>query len=186
MAVEQPTRELLPTLVPADWDSGTSAQNSGFNRVRYLQSINDLVKRPLVNRASSSTLDPAILADGSVQSSGVGCAPLQPMRYAEFTVKARVTFNVNSSGPAYVYVYRTLGSIPPNGAAPNLGDVCIGGDAFTGGAMTAGVNQSGAFSYLDTGLAVNKKYSYYLAVMAPNGNTLNLVNSSQVLAMERS
>lgn len=108
------------------------------------------------------------------------------MRYAEFTVKARVTFSVDSVGPAYVYVYRTLGAIPANGGPPNPGDVVVGGDAFTGGAMTAGVNQSGAFSYLDTGLSTTKKYSYYLAVMAPNGNTFNLVNSSQVLAMERS
>jgi hypothetical protein len=184
-----PTRELLPTLVPADWDSSKPGPNTGFNRVRFLQSINNLVKRPVINRAASSALDPAIVSNGSVQSGGIGAGPLQPMVYAEFTVKARVTFNVNSVGPAYVYVYRTTGAIPAipaAGAAPNAGDVVIGGDAFIGGAMTAGVNQSGAFSYLDTGLSVSQKYSYYLAVKAPNGNTLNLLSSSQLLVMERS
>ena len=52
--------------------------------------------------------------------------------------------------------------------------------------MTAGVNQSAAFSFLDTGLDVTKKYAYYLAVLGPNGNQVNLVNNSQLLVMERS
>lgn len=171
------SRQLLETLVPKHWD---------FPQVRWLQQLNDLLNRPIINRAASSTLDPAIAANGAVQSTGVGAGPLQPKRYAEFTVKARVTFNLNSAGPAYVYVYRTSSAIPANGAAPNAGDVVVGGDSFAGGAMTAGVNESGAFSYLDTGLSVNQKYSYYLAIMAPNGNILNLTNSSQLLAMERS
>jgi hypothetical protein len=111
---------------------------------------------------------------------------MQPKRYAEFTVKARVSFNLNSAGPAYVYVYRTLGAIPAKGAAPNVGDVIVAGDAFTGGAMTAGVNQSAALSFLDSGLSVNQRYNYYFAVKAPNGNVLNLVNASQLVVMERS
>jgi hypothetical protein len=171
------SRQLLENLTPAQWDSPQQ---------RWLQSLSDLVDRPVNNRQNAATSTAVIAANGNVQSSGMGVGPMQPKRYAEFTVKARVSYNVNSVGPAYVYVYRTTGAIPANGAAPNAGDVIVSGDSFTGGAMTAGVNQSSAFSFLDSGLSVNSKYSYYLAVKAPNGNTLNLVNNSQVLVMERS
>jgi len=180
------TRQLVQEIVPQDWDSGKPEANSGFSRVRFLQNIADLFVRPVNNRLTNSTNATAIAANGNVQSSGIGTAQQQPQRYAEFTVKARVTFNVNSTGPAYIYVYRTLGAIPANGAAPNVGDVVVGGDAFTGGPTTSGVNQSAAFSFLDSGLDVTKQYRYYLAAKAPNGKQVNLVNSSQLLVMERS
>lgn len=173
------SRKLLESLTPTHWD---------FPQVRWLQGLDDLLNRPVNNRLANSTSNAAIVANGNVQSSGVGVGPMLPKRYGEFTVKARVTFNLNSVGPAYVYIYRTLFpfAIPVNGAAPNAGDVIVSGDAFTGGAMTAGVNQSAALSFLDSGLDVTKRYSYYLAVKAPNGNTLNLVNASQLVVMERS
>jgi len=180
------SRQLLETIMPANWDSQKPEPNSGQTRVRWLQQLSDLVNRPVNNRLSNSTSNAVINTTGNVQSSGVGVGPMQPKRYAEFTVKARVTFNLNSVGPAYVYVYRTSGAIPPNGAAPNAGDVIVSGDAFAGGAMTAGVNQSQALSFLDSGLSVNQKYSYYFALKAPNGNVFNLVNASQLLVMERS
>lgn len=180
------SRQLLETIVPSDWDSQKPQTNSGFSRTRWLQGVSDLVNRPVNNRLTNSTSNTAVNANGNVQSSGIGTGPQQPKRYAEFTVKARVTFNVNASTPAYVYVYRTLEAVPANGAAPNAGDVVVGGDAFTGGSMVTGVNETGAFSFLDTGLDVTKQYSYYLAVKAQAGKTLNLVNSSQLLVMERS
>ena len=180
------SRQLLETIVPEDWDSGTPAANSGFTRVRWLQGLSDLFDRPLKNRLSIVAPNTAINANGAIQSLHIGVGPLQPKRYAEFTVKTRVSFNLNSVGPAYVYVYRTLGNVPPAGVAPNAGDVIVGGDAFLGGPTSPGVNQSGSFSFLDAGLDVTKKYSYYLAVQAPNGNVLNLVNNSQLLVMERS
>jgi len=180
------SRSLLENLVPEDWDSGKPAANSGFSRVRYLQGIDDLVNRPLLNRLGLVAPNTAVALNGTPQSTAIGVSGLTPKRYAEFTVKARVTFNINSIGPAYVYVYRTLGAIPAKGAAPNVNDVIVGGDAFVGGPMTAGVNQSGSFSFLDSALSTTQKYSYYLAVVGPNGNVLNLVNSSQLLVMERS
>jgi hypothetical protein len=184
---QNPTRELLDTIVPADWDSQKPSANSGFGRVRWLQGVSDLVKRPLANRALVISPDPAVNMIGSPVSSGIGTGLLQPKRYAEFTVKARVTFYINSAAPAYLYVYRTQGAIPAIGQQPNAGDVIVGGDAFAGGATPgAGVNQIGAFSYLDTGLNLNEKYSYYLAVNAASGLVVNLINNSQLLVMERS
>ena len=177
------SRQLMETISPSTWDSQPPAANSGFSRVKWLQSLNDLVNRPVNNRLINSALNTAIAASGAVQSTGVGIGPLQPKRYAEFTVKARVTFNVNSVGPAYIYVYRTQGAIPANGAAPHAGDVIVGGDAFSGGALTAGVNQSASLSILDTGLSVTQKYLYYFAVKAPNGNTFTLVSASQLMVM---
>jgi hypothetical protein len=180
------SRQLLEKLTPEHWDSQKPEPNSCFNRVRWLQNLNDLVNRPVLNRLQASTNATAVNTNGAVQSTGVGTGLLQPKRYAEFTIKTRVTFNINSAGPAFVYVYRTLGAIPANGAAPNVGDVIVGGDAFLGGPTSAAVNQVGAFSFLDTGLDVTKQYRYYLAVKGPNANVLNLVNASQLLAMERS
>jgi hypothetical protein len=182
-----PTRELLDTIVPSDWDSQKPAVNSGFLRVRWLQGVSDLVKRPLANRATAVTPGIVINSTGGVQSTGLGCGPLQPVRYAEFTVKARVSFAVNAADPAYVYVYRTLGAIPANGSVPNAGDIIVGGDAFAGGATPgAGVKQIGTLSFLDAGLDVTKRYSYYLAVSAPNGDQVDVSNQSQLLVMERS
>jgi len=180
-------RELLDTIVPADWDSQAPGVNTGFQRTRWLQGISDLVKRPISNRTTATTSATAVNATGAPVSTGIGTIAQQAKRYAEFTVKARITFNINAVAPVYHYVYRTLGAIPANGAAPNAGDVIVGGDAFAGGsAPGAGVNQIGTFSYLDTGLDVTKQYRYYLAVNAPNGNVVNLVNNSQLLVMERS
>jgi hypothetical protein len=179
-------RNLLPQIVPAQWDSGKPSPGSGFERVRHLQSIDDLVNRPVLNRGTATTSATAVNANGAVQSTGIGTIQLQPMRYAEFTVKARVTFNINSAGPASVSVYRTSGAIPAAGAAPNVGDVVVGGDSFVGGPTSPGVNQSGSFSFLDTDLSVNAKYRYYFAIQAPNGTVMNLVNNSQLLVMERS
>lgn len=170
-------RSLLEKITPLHWDPP---------QTRWLQQVDDLINRPVVNRVNISTNATAIVCNGAAQSSGVGTGTIQPKRYAELTIKARVTFNVNSVGPAFVYVYRTTGAIPVNGAAPNGGDVIVGGDSFMGGPTTAGVNQSGAFSFIDTGLDVTKTYRYYLAVKGPNANTLNLINSSQIFVMERS
>lgn len=179
-------RRVLEHITPKDWDSQKPG-NNGFPRVRYLQQIDDTLNRPLLNRVTVSTNATAVSANGSVQSSGVGTGTIQPKRYAELTVKARVTFNVNSvSGPAFIYVYRTTGAVPANGSAPGGGDVAVGGDAFIGGPVSSGVNQSGAFSFIDTGLDPTKKYRFYLAIKAPNGTTLNLVNASQLFILERS
>jgi len=180
------SRTLLETLIPQHWDSQKPETGSGTQRVRWLQSVTDLFNRPVINRGTATTSATAVTANGSVQSTGVGTGLLQPKRYGEMTVKARVTFNVNSAGPAFVHVYRTLGAIPANGAAPNGGDVVVGGDAFMGGPTASGVNQCGTLSFLDTGLDQTKSYRYYLSVKGPNGNTLNLINSSQLLVMERS
>jgi hypothetical protein len=184
---QSPTRELLDTIVPSDWDSQKPAVNSGFSRTRWLQGVSDAFKRPLVNRALVISPDPAVNGTGAAVSTGIGVGPLQPKRYAEFTVKARVTYNASAAVAVYLYVYRTTGAIPANGAAPNAGDVIVGGDAFAGGQISsADVNEIGTFSYLDTGLSVNGKYNYYLAVSAPGGAVVNLVNNSQLLVMERS
>ncbi len=180
------SRRLLEELTPATWDSQKPAPNSGQLRVRWLQGLDDLVNRPVNNRQTASASAAAVATNGAPQSSGIGVGPMQPKRYAEFTVKARVTFNVAVAGPAYVYVHRTTGQIPQNGQAPNVGDVIVGGDAFAGGALTPGVNQSAAFSFLDSGLSTSQKYRYYLSVSAPGGSQVNLVNSSQLLVMERS
>ena len=87
------------------------------------------------------------------------------------------------AAPVFIYVYRTLGNIPANGAAPNVGDVIVGGDAFGDVPTSVG---SCSFSFLDSGLDVTKSYKYYLAVKGPNGQTVTLENDSQLLVMERS
>jgi hypothetical protein len=180
------SRQLLENLEPQHWDSAKPQPGSGFQRVRWLQGLSDLLNRPVINRAQQSTNATAVATNGTGQSTGIGTQALQPKRYAELTVKARVTFNLSVNGAAYIYVYRTLGAIPANGAAPHAGDVVVGGDAFAGGSVTAGINQSGAFSFIDTGLDVTKKYSYYLAVRGPNPAVLNLINASQLFVLERS
>ena len=178
------SRQLLTQIKVEDWDGPKGSPNSP--RTKFLQDVDDLFCRPVLNRLNVSTSATAVTCNGSAQSTGIGTGLQQPKRYAEFTVKARVTFNINSTGPAYIYVYRTTGNIPANGAAPNVGDVAVGGDAFMGGPMVNGVNLAGPFSFLDTGLSTSGKYRYYFVVLGPNGNVLNLVNSSQLLIMERS
>jgi|SRR5215469_325493 len=180
------SRQLLETLVPQHWDSQKPGAPSGFNRVRWLQGVNDLLNRPVVNRGTASTSNTGVILNGAGQSTGIGIGALQPKRYGEFTVKARVTFNLSAAGPAFLYVVRTLGAIPAQGAGFNLGDVTVGGDAFAGGQLPALTNQCASFSFLDTGLDVTKQYKYYFAVLGPAGKTLNLINNSQLLVMERS
>jgi len=177
------SRELLETIVPGVWDSPKS---QGAPRTRWLQQLNDLIRRPVLNRLSNSTINTAVASTGNPVSTGVGIGPIQPKRYGEFTVKARVTFKTSGNAVAYVYVYRTTGAIPANGAPPNAGDVIVGGDAFMGGSMVTGQSAVGALSYLDSGLNENAKYHYYLATAAPNGQTATLFNNSQLLVMERS
>ena len=177
------SQELLDKLIPSDWDSREPGK-SGFPRVRFLQGISDIIARPLNNRLTASTNATAVALNGAVQSTGIGTGPQIPAKFAEFLVKARVTFNLSGAGTLYVYVYRTTGAIPANGAAPNGGDVVVGGDAFAGPATVGGQNVSGAFSWFDTGLNQSKSYRYYLAVNGTNGLTANLVNSSGIQVSE--
>lgn len=180
------SRTVVTKITPQDWDSQIPG-SSGYGRTRWLQSATDLINAPVSNRGTATTPGVTVTANGSEQSTGIGTANAQkPMRYAEFTVKARVTFNVNSVGPVYLAIFRTLGNIPANGAAPAAGDVPVGGDSFFGGATVSGSNTAASFSFLDTGLDVTKAYKYYLAIKAPNGNTLNIMNTSQIIVMERS
>lgn len=179
-------RQLLEQIQPQHWDSQKPGAGTGYLRVRLLQSISDLFSRPVTNRATVSSNLTSVNCNGQIQSSGVGTIALQPKRYAELTVKARVTFSLSVSGVAYVYVVRTTAQIPVNGAALNAGDVVVGGDAFGGGPASLNLNVAAAFSYLDTGLDITKSYKYYLAVNGTNGAVLNLINSSQLLVMERS
>ena len=181
-------RRVLENITPADWDSAKPGR-SGFTRVRYLQQVDDTINRPVLNRLSATAVGTAVTCTGANVSTGIGIGattPMQPKRYAEFTVKAQVQFNINSVGPAFVFVYRTLGAIPANGAAVGGGDVIVGGVSFMGGPTVSGVNQSGNLSWLDTGLDVSKKYRYYLAVNGPNTNTLNIIAGSSLIVMERS
>lgn len=168
-------RRVLPQLHPADWQEGQH---------KFLQQVDDTINRPLLNRVSVSGSNAAVTCNGAIQSSGIGTAQIQPKRYAEFTVKVRVTFNINSVGPAYIYCNRTLGNIPAKGAAANAGDVTVGGDAFAGGTVASGISEAGTLSFLDTGLDVTKQYRYYIAVLGPNANTLNVLIS--MFVMERS
>lgn len=180
-------RELLETIVPQHWESQKPGSDSGVQRVRWLQGVNDLLRRPVMNRSNISSGAAAVNTSGAVQSTGVGIPnKLQPKRYGEFTIKARVTFNINDVGPAFCHVYRTLGAIPANGAAPNVGDVVVGGGAFAGGPTSNGVNQVGTFSFIDTGLDQTKQYNYYLTVQGPNGKVMNVGAGSQLFVMERS
>lgn len=178
-------RRVLEHITPKDWDSSKPG-SSGFQRVRYLQQVDDTINRPVLNRVTASTNATAVNLNGTIQSTGIGCGPIQPLRYAELTVKARVTFNISAAGALYVYVYRTTGAIPANGAAPNVGDVAVGGDAFAGPATVGGQNIAASHSNLDTGLDAKKKYRYYFAFNGTNALVGNLVNNSNMIVMERS
>jgi hypothetical protein len=176
-------RRVLEHITATDWDSGKPG-SSGFGRVRYLQQVDDVINRPLLNRVTASG-NAAVNTNGATQSTAVGTGTIQPKRFAELTAKCRVTFNLSGNGTLYVFLYRTLGAIPANGAAPGGADVPVSGDAFTGGSVSTGVNQCAAFSFLDTGLDPTKQYRFYLAVKGTNALVANLVNSS-VIVMERS
>src|SRR6266571_2577366 len=171
--------ELLDKLIPADWDSGKPGK-TGFARMRFLQGISDIVARPLNNRLTASTNATAVACNGAVQSTGIGTGAQMPSRFAEFLVKVRVTFNLSGAGTLYVYLYRTTGAIPANGAAPGVNDVIVGGDSFAGPATVGGQNMNGSFSFFDSGLSQSVNYRYYFAVKGTNGLTANLVNGSQM------
>lgn len=175
--------ELLDKLVPSDWDSGKPGK-TGFPRMRFLQGISDIVARPLNNRLTASTNATAVNANGAVQSTGIGTGAQTPSRFAEFLVKARVTFNLSGAGTLYVYVYRTTGNIPANGAAPNVGDVAVAGDSFAGPATVGGQNMNGTLAFIDQGLSQSQAYKYYFAVKGTNALVANLVNSSQLMISE--
>lgn len=181
------SRQLVENIVPQHWDvQDKNAPGNGYHRVRWLQSLLNVINRPVLNRVSVSTNATAISCNGSVQSSGIGTGTITPQKYAELTIKARVTFNLSGNGTLYIYVYRTTGSIPANGAAPNGGDVAVGGDSFAGPATVGSQNMSGSLSFIDTGLSETQAYRYYLAVKGTNALTANLVNSSQLFVLERS
>src|SRR5436309_3947178 len=153
--------ELLDKIVPADWDSKKPGATH-FPRVRWLQSVSDIVARPLNNRLTASTNATAVVCNGAVQSTGIGTGAQTPSRFAEFLVKARVTFNLSGAGTLYIYLYRTTGAIPANGAAPGVNDVIVGGDSFAGPATVGGQNMNGTLSWFDTGLSQSAAYKYYL------------------------
>lgn len=175
--------ELLDKLIPSDWDSKKPG-NTHFPRVRWLQTVSDIVARPLNNRLTASTNATAVVLNGAVQSTGIGTGQQMPSRFAEFMVKARVTFNLSGAGTLYVFLYRTTGAIPANGAAPNVGDVVVGGDSFAGPATVGGQNMNGSLSWFDTGLSQSQNYRYYFAVKGTNALTANLVNNSSVQVSE--
>jgi hypothetical protein len=176
------SRRLLVEIDPQTWDS----PKSSGQRTLWLQQLDDLMSRSVNNRQQAMTSTATTGSNGALQSTGVGVGPMTPKRYAEFTVKARVTYQASGPGPVYIYVHRTTSAIPPNGQAPNANDVIVGGDAFAGGQLAAGINQAAAFSFLDSGLSTAGKYHYYFSVKAPGGVLVSLLNSSQLLVMERS
>jgi hypothetical protein len=159
--------------------------NHAVTRQRWLQdNVVDVLSRPSTNRVTVSTNATAINCNGFGQSSGIGCGPILPKKYAELWVKARATFNLSGAGALYVYVYRTTGAIPACGAAPNAGDVAVAGDAFAGPATVGGLNMTGSLSFIDQGLNQNQKYSYYFVVNGTNGLIANLINASQLMVSE--
>lgn len=175
-------RNLLEEIVPQDW----SKEGAGFQRTRWLQGVVDLINRPVANRQTVSTDLATVNLTGAVQSTGVGTGQLKPQRYTELTVKARVTFQLSGAGILYVYVHRTKGTVPANGVIPAVGDVIVGGDAFAGPATVGGQNMSAALSFLDSDLDPKQTYRYYLSLKGTNGLQGKLLNSSQLLVMERS
>ena len=176
-------QELLDKLIPGDWDSKKPG-STHFPRVRWLQSVSDIVARPLNNRLTASTNATAVVCNGAIQSTGIGTGAQTPSRFSEFLVKARVTFNLSGAGTLYVYVYRTTGAIPANGAAPNGGDVAVAGDAFAGPATVGGQNMVGTLAFIDAGLSQSTQYKYYFALRGTNGLTGNLVNNSILMVSE--
>lgn len=194
-------RRLLPELVPSVWGDqkptpptkvgpilggvlSSKAPDPGPARMRHLQSIDDLVNRPVANRVSASTSATAVNLNGAVQSTGIGTGTITPVRYGEVWVQARATFKISAAGALYLFVFRTTGAIPANGAAPNAGDIPVGGDAFAGPATVAGQNLSGTHSFIDSGLNEKQAYRYYFAVQGTNGTVASLVNNSQIQASE--
>ena len=150
----------------------------------FQRELIDLLNRIILNRVTASTNATAVVCNGAIQSTGIGTIGIQPKRYAEHLVMARVTFNENGAGLTFVYVYRTTGNVPANGAAPNGGDVIVAGDAFAGPADVVNQNFVGTLAFIDTGLSKTQAYKYYLAIKGPNAATVNLINASQMMVSE--
>lgn len=180
MSTNTARKQLLPTIQHTDWEKG----GSGEQRVRFLQELDDVVARPLNNRVTASTNATAVVCNGAVQSTGIGTIAITPKKFAETQVQARVTLSASANGVYQVFVMRTTGNVPANGAAPNAGDVVVGGDSFGGGTLVANVNTPATLSVIDSGLNAAVGYKYYLAVEGPNTDTLNLINSSQLTVSE--
>jgi hypothetical protein len=178
MAVQQ----ILDTLGDEWNDKPTSG--AGFTRKRWLQNLSDVVGRHINNRVTASTNATNVNLNAALQSTGIGTAAIIPKAYGEHLVHARVTFSISAAGTLYVYVMRTTGAIPANGAAPNAGDVQVGGSAFAGPATVAGQNTIGTLSFFDTGLLQSQAYRYYLAVEGTNGLVATLSNASQITVSE--
>lgn len=173
--------QLLPNMPSgSSFDDGKLPR---FSWVQWLQSLSDLLSRPLLNRLVVSTNALAVNLNGTIQSTGLGTAAITPVRYGEFLVQARVTFDLSAAGVLYVYVFRTKGAVPANGAGPNAGDVAVGGDAFAGPAINAN-SFVGALSFFDTGLLQSQAYKYYFAVNGTNALTGNLINASTLQVSE--
>ncbi len=175
--------QLLPNLPTQTQFDDAKASVPSFTWLQWFQSLVDLINRVVSNRVSVSTNATAIVCNGAVQSSGVGTAAITPIRYAETMVMARVTFNESAAGLTFVYVYRTTGNVPANGAAPGGGDVVVGGDAFAV-ANVNGQNFIGSLTFFDSGLSKTQAYKYYLAIDGPNAATVNLINASQLVVSE--
>jgi hypothetical protein len=175
-------QQLLPT-IGTEWDLKDPA-GAGFTRKRFLQTLSDVIARPVNNRVTISTNATAVVCNGGQQSTGVGTGPITPSVYGEHQVQARVSLKPNTAGIYYVFVYRTTGAIPAKGAAPNAGDVIVGSDAFGGGTIAAGVVTPATMSVIDSGLSSTTPYIYYFVVNGPNGDTLNLINGSQLMVSE--
>jgi hypothetical protein len=177
-------QELLEQMPSATMFDDLAKKSPAWGWVRWIQSLADLISRPVLNRVTASTSATAVALNGSPQSTSIGTGAITPKRYAEVWVSARVTFNISAGGVLRVSVYRTTGAVPANGAAPNGGDVIVAGDSFAGPATIAGQNMSGSLSFIDTGLDVTKAYKYYFAFTGTNALTGNLVNTSSLQVSE--
>ena len=177
-----PVQQLLDT-IGNEWDDKSPA-GSGFTRKRWLQGLSDTIARPINNRVTASTNATAVACTGAVLSSGIGTNAITPGKYAECQVQARVTLKASAAGVFQVYVYRTTGAVPANGAPPNAGDVVVGGDSFGGGSLAANTNTPATLSVIDSGLSSTTAYRYYFCCDGPNGDTLNLINGSQLTVSE--
>lgn len=160
-----------------------TAKAPTFAWIQWLQSLVDVVTRVITNRVRAAG-GAAVNCNGTVQSTAVATPAITPKRFAELWVQARVTFSLNAAGTLYVFVYRTSGAIPINGAAPNIGDVAVGGDAFGGAADVPAQNFIASLSYIDSGLSATTAYKYYLAVQGTNGTVATLAGTSQMIVSE--
>jgi hypothetical protein len=154
--------------------------------VRWLQGV-DLFNRPAINRAQASTNATAIVANGAVQSTGIGTQLLQPKRYAEFTIKARITFNINSVGPAYVYRASHARSDSSEWCGSERGRCHCRRRCLSRWAHRERSQPVGRVLFHRHRPRCHEAYRYYLSVKGPNTNVLNLVNSlADFVVMERS